>query len=582
MAFPMNLILNLVFQINESLMRRLIFTTILVCLFSSMSIGQKKISFSKRKEMMEAAQLLFDDYQRVIKIGIIRDDTSSINGFRRLFEPDAKIYDDLGLDTAALYEDGKSFRFYKQGLRERSVDNYIQHNTLIFPNGSTATLRNLNFTFFKINSGVFKVIFEKESDGISNLSLRRPLVLKNLDTLEMTIQFDKNFANPLISGIERVGRKPTKAVAKASPKEDYFVCFNNKDCDDLPDQLDECPNIPGYDPFGCARKTAVHGFTVWGGAVFPRTSVSTLNQSQLGYGSLRNNISSYQDPSLAPKPLGAGLKLGAEYDIWFSKFQNIAFSFGLSYSLSRNTFTLASGYNVAFENQEQTNSQARFTQLVEVKLAEEVCTFHAISIPVLLKYSTRGSALKRTTYFGHAGVIIPVSLVSVSNSTYNAAYSSRYSFVSSQADNKFQSGEQVSTSDWVISEETAKQATSDEEIRNTYFQRKQLAGYNVSEEKKGIEKSNTNFRTPSVGIVFRLGLARKLGTRGRNFILAGEFTYSNNGLPAGGSNDGYFMTKSAISADYQALSSAMRNMNTWSVSAMAAYQWKFYKKPQKS
>jgi hypothetical protein len=541
--------------------------------------AQRQLDFSTRKRMMEEGQVLFDSYMRIIRSGLIRDDTATIREFRSLFAPDAMIYDDLALDTAAMYFDEVSFRFKRQGLRERPLEEYIRHNLLVFPGGTSSSIENLNFSFFKLNSGFIKVVYEKKSDGMANRSAPRPFSVSNFDTLEMTMQFDPQFANPRILEIKRMGTKLSRAVAKSTPKLEYYICENNLDCDELPDYLDECPKVPGYDPTGCPSMRLTNGFTISFGMGLPNTQVRNFT-ANTAY-ERRDGINTFDEPKMRSSLVGLGFRLGVEYDIWFGKYKNWGLGFGASFSTNVNNFILEDTVSVGYRAPSDISQRQDYTQITTTPFVEERSVLTSIVLPIYFKYSPAAWSRKKFNVFVHAGVLIPLTVVSTTRSQYRSEYDARYSFsITGPAGQRFVSGNEARTSDWVIdANQVAKGGNSSNQ--NFYYDRKQQAGFNVGPMSQDRENTNTKARSPGIGFSLRGGAIRKLGQRGRNILICAEINFIQYGGPGTGDSQ-YFLTKSATQDDIQSISAAMRNMQSITFGGTIAYQWKLYRKTSKS
>ena len=187
-----------------------------------------------------------------------------------------------------------------------------------------------------------------------------------------------------------------------------------------------------------------------------------------------NNLAAKNFPN-ANYTSSAGINVGFDLDLLFTRKRNIELSIGLTYTYSSGTVDFC-GYHVEYEAQDG-NGNA-FRRLLTATSAKEQLTFGNVSIPILFKYSTNPDK-KLGAYFQLGPV---VSLSSSASGTMNATidfegiyhYNSNGTFTYSSA---------TTPGDWVITRQAITSQLGSEQSATNYFNQLYARKYYVGLDK---------------------------------------------------------------------------------------------------
>lgn len=334
-----------------------------------------------------------------------------ISEFKKLFELDAKIFDDINPEFNSAKRG--SVAAYELKIKDRL--DYIDGLSDNFQNGLIINNKQINLSYSKIDEGIIQVAISRYITGTSYLpedENRGGYNLVNDDTIKLVlaVQTDKTVK---IRRIEEIGSN-----LKITNDKDYDGVINDKDdCDDktglikfkgcpdrdsdgIPDKKDDCPDIAGtFENNGCPPGTSTSRFVFSGSVGFMFNSMSFKTpESGFGYGAdmdlNKDNSNSKVKGSDFGDLKGSGLKgslaLNGSVGYYFGKKannKNKGITFGIN--IIRYTDDYEFSTPVRYVYHDVDGSGDNYKRIVSMKEGTEALTYNILNFPLMFKYRFR-------------------------------------------------------------------------------------------------------------------------------------------------------------------------------------------------
>ncbi|HYV92779.1 MAG TPA: hypothetical protein VE978_13370 [Chitinophagales bacterium] len=402
---------------------------LLLIFFSFMttySFGQE-LTWKQRFTILQAIDKTIDDYEQFLPLSDPDNfdsiGTHALNSFRKLFDVNAGIFDDM---CPSIF-DGNYDNPMLFG--EKQIDDYLANIKRNYPSGFTsAIITNVAVDYTDmISQRAVYVLIEKKITATTkpvgvelNSAMRRNRWrIEVTDTVELVLGISKDFNSVLIKRITHDGASPSFKIQ--NDEDNDFVIDKGSDA------LDKCPNFHGYIKWnGCdyPQGPAVTGFILAGLG-------GTIGNSYKGFGENspdQNYVTDYgvSNPQ-SKKSFGFGQSAAFQLEWFPGRDRHWGVGAGADFFHTSDDISVPK-YKAIYSSTDTFGTP--FTQLISSKDGiEEKIEFYSITPAIYAKYKRSFAENSRWGWKINAGVgyrLYPnLSTVKVEKATfsYEAIYS---------------------------------------------------------------------------------------------------------------------------------------------------------------
>ena len=498
--------------------------TFLIVLWVGGGLFAQDLDWEKRRLLKDKLYDLLNDYQNVVGFQRVNQTNISqeqIAAFRRLFSPDAIIFDDINpVDTLITYEDVGPLQLpkYPYQLKEKSLDEFIQSLVKNYPTGLLVSINKVYIDYSELENRKAHILIEKEISGVTPQKFQ----FQNLDTLLFSVETNLEYDSVWISRIEGIGHD--------------FSCIEcDFDGDKVLNEDDLCVFEKGDPVFaGCPSDSITKPRKQLAVSIFLSGFINRIDlgdelSPSFTYDELIQRNSEIGEIS---NPLSSSLDLGFAVEIDYNLNETVSFSTGFQLIPFTSKLSLDT-FHVQYKAVDESGTEYR--SIITGSNIEEKYNLSYLGIPLLLKLKTKFS--EQIHGFIHFGPIVSIPIKG--NSKVDAAfdYEAIYHFVDGEFG--FFSG-RPRLADWLLTKEQIMLLNSDNEAETrAYFERHRDAGYNV-----GLNQSVGNSADYKPGatmlLLARLGVSINLSNN-LDFLVHGSAMF---GSTPGENNQNYQLTNS--------------------------------------
>ncbi len=361
--------------------------SVIASLFCTGAFPQDSYDF--KIELIDKVYKLYSDFKSSAELRDPGDDKISeaqAQKFSALFEPNAKIFDDLCPEE---------IHTTPYVFKEKTIPQYIGSVKKLYPGGLQILTTNANISFDSIgtknpaNREVRIVMARTVTAEFSEKGASYTFTGK--DTLLLHLKVNHDFTDVKIARIEALGHSLS---CYPCPK-----CLNDLDCDGVTDANDKCPMEAGKAEFqGCPAAPSAKVPGDKGGIVFGVTVGLSFpfNKVKLPEPTFADSASAYGNYKTKAVSGGVSLELGI--DMFFSQEKKYGIGTGLMFNFNSTKLTAD---EVRLINKDEDGEGIPFTRHYVAQGVEEKVMSASFGLPLLFKI--RGGSGEKMGWFIDAG-----------------------------------------------------------------------------------------------------------------------------------------------------------------------------------